>query len=110
MGCGDKISQLQEKLTRTILEGDHGRTKAKIEAHAGYPVKIEKILIKKTFKEDYTYIGIVVFKRRDFSEENKRGLMPRIGNLPSTNPNAGQFQVRFKYLETEDRWYFDQYL
>lgn len=109
-GCGDKIARLKEKLTRTIEEGGKGRIKRNIEYRVGYPVKIYRIDIKPTYKDDYTYAGIVTFRKRDIVEERKSASLPKLGALPATNTRTQQFQVRFRYLEEEDRWYLERYL
>jgi hypothetical protein len=109
-GCSNKMSQLEDKLRRAIFESNHARIKNQIQAQFGYEIEIDKIQIKATYKEIYTYIGIVTFKRRDRLDEGKRIALPKLGSLPSTNMQTGVIRVRFKYLEEEDRWYFDQYV
>jgi hypothetical protein len=109
-GCGSKMSQLEDKLRRAIFESNHARIKNQIQAQFGYDIEIDKIQIKATYKEIYTYIGIVTFKKRDRLDEGKRIALPKLGSLPATNMQLGSIRVRFKYLEEEDRWYFDQYV
>ena len=109
-GCSNKISRLEDKLRRAIFESNHARIKNQIEAQFGYEIAIDKIQIKATYKEIYTYIGIVTFKKRDRLDESKRMALPKLGSLPSTNMELGFIRARFKYLEEEDRWYFDQYV
>lgn len=109
-GCGNKMSRLEDKLRRAIYESNHARIKNQIQAQFGYEIEIDKIQIKATYKEIYTYLGVVTFKRRDRLDESKRMALPKLGSLPSTNLHSGVIRVRFKYLEEEDRWYFDQYV
>jgi len=109
-GCGSKMSRLEDKLRRAIFESNHARIKNQIQAQFGYEIEIDKIQIKATYKEIYTYIGVVTFRKRDRLDESKRMALPKLGSLPSTNLHSGVIRVRFKYLEEEDRWYFDQYV
>ncbi len=108
--CGNKTSILDDKLRRTILEGDKGRIKVRVEIQAGFPVEIDKIDIKPTFKELYTYTAVVTFKRKNIAEEKKRASLPQLGSLPGANVRTTRIQGRFKYLEEEDRWYFDNFI
>lgn len=108
--CGNKTSILDDKLRRTIIEGDKGRIKVKVEIRAGFPVEIDKIDIKPTFKELYTYIAVVTFKRKNITEEKKRASLPQLGSLPGANIRTTRIQAKFKYLEEEDRWYFDNFI
>lgn len=109
-GCGDKIQRLDDKLRRTIYEGEKGRIKNIIDMKVGFKTEVDSILIKPTYKEDYTYYAIVTFRAKNMEEETKRKSLPKLGGLPSTNKNQGQVKGRFQYLEFEDRWYFQEIL
>lgn len=103
-GCSSKIYRLEEKLRHDIEEG---KFRARIENQKGFKVKITSIEIHETFKEDYTYIAVVNLKQQNVSEEARSGELPNLGELPTTNPTAGEFKMRFRYLEDEDRWYIE---
>lgn len=109
-GCSDKIASLDEKLRRMIATSENGSLLSRIQNRAGSKVEIEKIVIKETFKQDYTYTAIVTFRPKDMQSALKLSALPKLGQLPSNNKNAGQLKVRFDYLESDDRWYFKQFM
>ncbi|MBI1884671.1 MAG: hypothetical protein HYS08_10800 [Chlamydiae bacterium] len=108
--CSNKLTLLEDKLKRTIEEGDQGRIKRRIISRMGGAFNVDNVQFKQTFQEDYTYVAIVTFKKKNIQDESQRRALPQLGNLPSTDPRAGQVHARFKYLEEEDRWYFDQFV
>lgn len=108
-GCGDKIARLDDKLRRTINEGGGGRLKVQIDYKAGFTTDIDRIEIKPTYKDDYTYVAIVTFKEKDVVDERKRQSLPQLGNLPTVTKKS-QVKARFRYFEVEDRWYLDQFI
>lgn len=111
IGCGNKIKTLDEKLRRTILEFANGRLMNQFQYRAGYPVEIDKINIKATFKDDYTYVAVVTFKKKDAEEQKRQATLPTLGSLPSTGGGKSTgLSARFRYFEEEDRWYFETYV
>lgn len=107
-GCGESMDAMDEQLRYTIESGDNGRIKKRIEMRAGnQPLEIERIKYKKTFKDIFTHEAVVTFKKA----KNRRsgGKLPSMGNLPTTGKSL-RIKTKFKYLKSEDRWYFDSFV